>query len=585
MTYHLGVDLGTTYTAAAVARDGRAEAVTLGTRSVSVPSVVHLAGDQVVVGEPAARRATTEPAGVVREFKRRVGDPTPILVGGAPIAAELLMARTLAWVVEQVSATEGGPPASLAVTHPANWGRYKLDLFDQAARHVGLTVDRFVPEPVAAATTYAVQRDLAPGTAVAVYDLGGGTFDAAVVRVGDDGFHIAGRPDGVERLGGIDFDHAVFRHVLAALGIDPDALDPGDEAMAAGLARLRSECVEAKEALSTETDVSIPVMLPSRHTTVRLTRAELEAMIRPALAETVVALRRAIASADLAPADVSAVLLVGGSSRIPLVGQMVASDLGLPIAVDARPKDAIPVGAALTAMRAEAPAPVPEPSPAVAAAVPVVPITAAPPAPAVPEAAPDPLAVPPPPPGVAHAPTPPAAVPAAAPAGPPPGPSAPSRRPLLLVAVALVAVGAVAGALLASREGGGGEEAGDDTTTTTRASTSTTSTTSGGPLTTDLDVGEFGTGSGQTTALPGEDWNPEARASFVEQCTTTQLGNNFQVGGIDPTEGCGCIYDQVSQEVTFADFNEQWTSDEDVDTGDPTVVAMANATTSCVIGG
>jgi molecular chaperone DnaK len=495
------------------------------------------------------------------------------------------MARTLAWVVEQVSATEGGPPASLAVTHPANWGRYKLDLFDQAARHVGLTVDRFVPEPVAAATTYAVQRDLAPGTAVAVYDLGGGTFDAAVVRVGDDGFHIAGRPDGVERLGGIDFDHAVFRHVLAALGIDPDALDPGDEAMAAGLARLRSECVEAKEALSTETDVSIPVMLPSRHTTVRLTRAELEAMIRPALAETVVALRRAIASADLAPADVSAVLLVGGSSRIPLVGQMVASDLGLPIAVDARPKDAIPVGAALTAMRAEAPAPVPEPSPAVAAAVPVVPITAAPPAPAVPEAAPDPLAVPPPPPGVAHAPTPPAAVPAAAPAGPPPGPSAPSRRPLLLVAVALVAVGAVAGALLASREGGGGEEAGDDTTTTTRASTSTTSTTSGGPLTTDLDVGEFGTGSGQTTALPGEDWNPEARASFVEQCTTTQLGNNFQVGGIDPTEGCGCIYDQVSQEVTFADFNEQWTSDEDVDTGDPTVVAMANATTSCVIGG
>jgi molecular chaperone DnaK len=100
MTYHLGVDLGTTYTAAAVARDGRAEAVTLGTRSVSVPSVVHLAGDQVIVGEPAARRATTEPAGVVREFKRRVGDPTPILVGGAPIAAELLMARTLAWVVE-----------------------------------------------------------------------------------------------------------------------------------------------------------------------------------------------------------------------------------------------------------------------------------------------------------------------------------------------------------------------------------------------------------------------------------------------------------------------------------------------------
>jgi molecular chaperone DnaK len=212
--------------------------------------------------------------------------------------------------------------------------------------------DHLVPEPVAAATAYATQREPAPGTVVAVYDLGGGTFDAALVRAGVEGFEIVGRPDGIERLGGIDFDHAVFRHVLDALGLDPDTLDDVDPGTATGLAQLREECVDAKEALSSETDVSIPVMLPQRHTEVRLTRTELEAMIRPALDETLVALRRAIASADVAVRDVDRVLLVGGSSRIPLVGQMVTAALDRPIAVDARPKDAIALGAALTAVAA-----------------------------------------------------------------------------------------------------------------------------------------------------------------------------------------------------------------------------------------
>jgi hypothetical protein len=348
MVYQLGVDLGTTYTAAAIARDGRAEAVTLGTNSMAVPSVVYLGDGGLVVGHAAQRRATTDPSRVAREFKRRVGDPTPILVGGSPVPAELLMARLLHWVVDQVATGEGGPPESLAVTHPANWGLYKLDLLGQAIRHVGLTADRLVPEPVAAATFYASQRELRAGSVIAVYDLGGGTFDAAVVRSGPEGFEIIGQPDGIERLGGIDFDLAVLRHTTQMAGIDLDALDPDDPGLAAAINQLRDHCVIAKEALSAETTASIPVALPGLYTEVRLTRSEFEDMIRPALDETLVALRRAIASAQLTPADVSAVLLVGGSSRIPLVAQLVTADLELPIAVDARPKDAIPLGAALT---------------------------------------------------------------------------------------------------------------------------------------------------------------------------------------------------------------------------------------------
>ncbi len=393
MGYQLGVDLGTTFTAAAVARGGRAEPVSLGTNSMVVPSVVYLGDGGFIVGDAAQRRTATDPSRVAREFKRRVGDPTPILIGASPVAADLLMARLLAWVVGEVSGWEGGPPDALAVTHPANWGLYKLDLFTQAIRHVGLHADQLVPEPVAAATFYASQRPLDPGSVIAVYDLGGGTFDASLVRAGTEdfeNFEIVGQPDGIERLGGIDFDHAVLRYACQAADVDLDALDPDDPGLTAALTQMREHCVLAKESLSAETAASIPVALPGVYTEVRLTRTEFEDMIRPALDETLVALRRTIASAQLATADVTAVLLVGGSSRIPLVAQMVTAGLGLPIAVDARPKDAIALGAALTASehsRAAVAAPVPPvPSPPVSSALPIPVPDRRPPPPSSPQA-------------------------------------------------------------------------------------------------------------------------------------------------------------------------------------------------------
>src|SRR5512132_803122 len=122
MAYFLGVDIGTTYTAAAVWRDGRYEIAGLGNRAATIPSVVLLRDDEsVLTGEAAVRRAATEPSRVAREFKRRIGDPTPIIVGGTPYSADALVAKLLRWVVDQVSELEGGPPAGIAVSHPANW--------------------------------------------------------------------------------------------------------------------------------------------------------------------------------------------------------------------------------------------------------------------------------------------------------------------------------------------------------------------------------------------------------------------------------------------------------------------------------
>jgi molecular chaperone DnaK len=356
MSYYLGIDLGTTYTGAARFSDGRGEIITLGDRSAVVPSVLFFRDDgDVLAGDPAVRRGLSEPTRVVREFKRRMGDPTPIMVGAAPYSADSLMAELFETILGLVSQREGGPAEGLGVTHPANWGPYKLDILRQALRMADAGHAVVLSEPEAAAIHYAWTERLAVGEIVAVYDLGGGTFDAAVLRKTDSEqrFQMLGEAEGVERLGGIDFDEAVFQYVVRYLGSAISELDPDDPATIQGIARLRQECVNAKEALSSDTDVSVPVFLPNVQTEVRLVRGEFEAMIRPAIGQTIEALRRALRGAGVAPDDLAAVLLVGGSSKIPLVAQLVAAEVGRPIAVDIHPKHTVAMGAAIAAAFAD----------------------------------------------------------------------------------------------------------------------------------------------------------------------------------------------------------------------------------------
>jgi hypothetical protein len=206
-----------------------------------------------------------------------------------------------------------------------------------------------VTEPEAAAIHYASEERVEPGSVVAVYDLGGGTFDVAVLRKSEAGWAILGEPEGIERLGGIDFDEAVFRHVVAASGETITSLDPDDLGAKVAIARLRRDCVEAKEALSSDTAVSIPVTVGGGHHEVRLTRTEFEEMVRAPLTGTIVAMSRALRSARVAPAEVDAVLLVGGSSRVPLVSGLVGAELGRPVAIDAHPKHSVALGAATVA--------------------------------------------------------------------------------------------------------------------------------------------------------------------------------------------------------------------------------------------
>ncbi|MGH8929368.1 MAG: Hsp70 family protein [Egibacteraceae bacterium] len=350
MGYGLGIDFGTMYTAAAVLEHRQPEIMKLGEGTAEIPSVLFYPPDgPVLTGDAANRRAATEPDCVTREFKRRIGDPTPLIVGGKAHTPEALSARLLRWVVDSVEERQGKPAERIAITHPANWGPYKRDLLRQAVRTAGIEPLLVLTEPEAAAISYASTHRMDRGDVVAVYDLGGGTFDTAVLRKRGQSFELLGLPQGIERLGGLDFDGAILSRVDAVLDGALGQLDPEDPAGMASVARLRRECVDAKEALSRDTEVLIPVLLPDRRAQVRLTRDEFEEMIRPEITHTIEALRHALDSARIAPDGVSVVLLVGGSSRIPLVAEMVSAELGRPVAVDAHPKHAVALGAALAA--------------------------------------------------------------------------------------------------------------------------------------------------------------------------------------------------------------------------------------------
>jgi hypothetical protein len=313
--YRLGVDLGTTYTAAAVHVDGRVEMLGLGIRAMQVPSVVF-------VRRTARSWWARQPSSRARPIHRgwcgssSGASATRFRSSSAgTVLGQALTARLLAWVVGVATERQGGPPEHVCVTHPANWGPFKRDLLGQAVGLAACVASRPAPSPKRrrSPTRRATGWPRATGSRCTTWVAARST--RAVLARDGAGFRLAGPPEGVEQLGGIDFDEAVFRHVLTSLGPEVADLDDMDPATATALARLRRDCVEAKEVLSFSIDTVVPVALPGITKSVRLTRGDLDDMLRPAIAETVSATRRVLDSAGVDPSDLAAIVLVGGSSR------------------------------------------------------------------------------------------------------------------------------------------------------------------------------------------------------------------------------------------------------------------------------
>ncbi|MEU0153438.1 Hsp70 family protein [Micromonospora fulviviridis] len=367
MPYVLGLDIGNTGTAATVARRrgdtwARPEVVPLGGRSAVVPSVLHLAPDgSLMVAEPA----TDDRSRTTRDFVRRVGDDVPLLLGGEPCPPETLVAELAAWVVHRVSAHEGGLAEAVVLSHPAGWGPHRRELLHRALWGLDLRNVTLLPRTVTVAESHAARGF--PGTTAAVYALGGNTFEAALVRRNARGrYETFGLPQGLETLGGTDFDEALAEHVRAALGRE-FAGPAGGEAYPT-LHGLLAECDRVKRELTVGTETDVMLTLPGGPVRVPVTRAQFEDMIRPAVRATVDLLVQTVHSAGLTPAQLDGVLLAGGSARIPLVTEMLAAALQVPVEVEPDPQLTAATGAALAACqvvspRPRRPAPVPASAP------------------------------------------------------------------------------------------------------------------------------------------------------------------------------------------------------------------------------
>ncbi len=353
--YILAVDAGTSRTAAAISHttedEGKPQVhiLPLGRHADAAPSSIYVSAGDVLFGDAAERRGLVQPERLVREVKRRVGDEVPVNVGGRTFAPEDLLALLVDWVSTVATERFGRLPSSVVVTVPVAWGTYRTDLIRAALVRAGIGQVEIIAEPVAAARHYEATNPLAPGSTLAVYDFGGGTFDAVLLRKTASGsLTIIGSPTGIEDLGGADFDDAVLRHVLSAARLDVTTL-LGDADARVALAGLRRECVEAKEALSFDSEATVPVLLGGTSTAVRLTRDEFEAMIENDIERTIEVLGDAMEAAAVEASDLDAILLTGGSSRIPRVAQLLSERFDRPIAVDTDPKAVIALGAALEA--------------------------------------------------------------------------------------------------------------------------------------------------------------------------------------------------------------------------------------------
>lgn len=369
----LAIDFGTSNTVAAVSVDGAAPRLLTIDGSPLVPSSIYLAEDgTIAVGRDADRQARIDPSRYEPNPKRRIDDGE-MLLGSDVIPVKQAIAAVLGRVLQEFRRQfDGAQPDVVRLTHPARWRKTRRDVLVAACREADLIADPIlVPEPVGAATHFVSQggHNMQPGQALAVYDLGGGTFDVAIVQKTDNGFEViaeAGLPD----LGGLDFDHAILEHVGKSQQTkNPEEWAklnrPTDTSSRRAQRALAVDIKEGKEALSRHphTDIAFPAPFHDVH----VTRSEFEELIRPNLARSVELLSTTISEANQTPNRLSGVYLVGGSSRVPLVARLIQEGLGITPATLDQPEATVASGALYLNVGSQpgAQAAAPNPTPAI----------------------------------------------------------------------------------------------------------------------------------------------------------------------------------------------------------------------------
>jgi molecular chaperone DnaK len=351
----LGIDLGTTNSAAAIYEGGRstvipsAEGPTMAGKMF--PSVVAFTKDgQLLIGEPAKRQATANPEGTIFEIKRKMGTNYTVNVHGKTYTPQQISAFILQKIKKDAETYLGTPMRKAVITVPAHFDDNQRQATKDAGEIAGFEVMRIINEPTAACLAYGIDK-LEKEMKILVFSFGGGTHDVTLMDFGKGVFQVLST-SGDTQLGGTDVDNAVMKYVIEEFKRQT-GVDVTDDKMA--MSRLKEAAEKAKIELTTlmTTDIDLPFLTSTnagpQHLHLTLTRTKLEALAQPIVQKTERTILKALEDAKLTPQGIDKIILIGGMTRMPLVQRFVEQILGKAPERGLDPMECVAIGAAIQA--------------------------------------------------------------------------------------------------------------------------------------------------------------------------------------------------------------------------------------------
>ena len=343
----IGIDLGTTNSCAAVLEAGAPQIIPNPEGGRTTPSVVAFKKGERIVGEAAKRQALTNPD-TVSSIKRKMGTSEKVKLDGKKYTPEEISAMILGYIKDYAEAYLGEKVEKAVITVPAYFNDAQRQATKNAGKIAGLEVERIINEPTAAALSYGLEKD--EGQTILVYDLGGGTFDVSILELGDGVFEVKSTA-GNNKLGGDDFDNRIIDYIVKEFKKE-NKVDLTDDNMA--MQRLKEVAEKAKKDLSgmVSTQISAPFIAKDEdgeplHLDMELTRAKFEDLISDLVESTIDPVKKALKDAKITKKDIDKVILVGGSTRVPLVYETVTKELGKEPSREVNPDEAVAMGAAI----------------------------------------------------------------------------------------------------------------------------------------------------------------------------------------------------------------------------------------------
>ena len=343
----IGIDLGTTNSCAAVLEAGAPKIIPNPEGGRTTPSVVSFKKGEKIVGDAAKRQALTNPNTVI-SIKRKMGSSSKVELEGKKYTPEEISAMILSYIKDYAEAYLGEKVDKAVITVPAYFNDAQRQATKNAGKIAGLEVERIINEPTAAALSYGLEKE--EGQTILVYDLGGGTFDVSILELGDGVFEVKSTA-GNNKLGGDDFDNRIIDYIVKEFKKE-NGVDLSKDKMA--MQRLKEEAEKAKKNLSgmVSTQISAPFIAKGEdgeplHLDMELTRAKFEDLISDLVESTIEPVKKAIKDAKITKKDIDKVILVGGSTRVPLVYETVTKELGKEPSREVNPDEAVAMGAAI----------------------------------------------------------------------------------------------------------------------------------------------------------------------------------------------------------------------------------------------